>query len=167
MKNETIKFYWGKMTLPFGVPFIIVAGWEESGEYHCERFVIFEQFRSAPAKRGMKTKITQIDFKLICDLTGEKASLENFMKREGKLMAEHDIFSIIADLNEILKPTTFSGTIHNEIAEIKTANWISILYNLNRKHKTAVDWVYKNTKSKLLKNQIDVIRKLKITSTSC
>lgn len=165
MKKEVIKFYSGKMTLPFGVPFVIVTGWEEKGQLHCERLILFEQFKHPVVKRGLLTNISTADFKQICTLSGEKPTIDNFMEREGKQMAEHDIFSIIADLYKLLKPKTFSGNIYNEISEIKNANWISLLYNYNRKYQSAIDWVYNNTASKALKEKIDFIRKLKITTT--
>lgn len=159
MKNQKVQTFAGNYIFPFGKPNVIITGWETKTNLYCERFVIFEKWNGEIINTEFRSHISKSDYYAIDNSKDEKQALSGFMKLEGKMLAESDVFNILIELREEVE--NGKQAVNMEIQLYTTQTLTDIIY-LHRKFTKNLNWLETKTQSTMLKDLINLSKRFNI-----
>lgn len=162
IKNAVLRTYKSNLFPPFGQATVIITGWEERGTLHCERYVLLEKDKIIVNTSGLHTSIDQELFEIINDNESTNTILDKFINKEGVERAKNDIIKMIfSHIGEEKISGEFSLDLHYS----PDAN-LSFFYDLKLHNNKVYNWIVKSTKSRMLKNYTEKLKKVMITRVS-
>lgn len=153
MNYEIIEFYFGDFVTALGRPHLILVGYEDNENLHCENYILFEEFDGKFTHIGEKVHSPKLEG-VIVDLT-------DFMENQGLEHAKSIIYLEAFKEAEKKKVPDLSYGLRE--IKLRKANQTSYLMYVKSKSESQLKWISDNTNSEKLKELIKLYKSINIT----
>lgn len=153
MENETIEYYYGDFVTSLGRPHLVLVGYEDEKNLHCEKYILFE---------GLDGKYTHIGEKINSQkIEGIMDNLTDFIENQGLEHAKSIIYLEAYKTTEKKKTSDLCYGLKD--ITLRKANQTSFLMHLKSKSGSQLNWISNNTSSSKLKELIKLYQSINIT----
>ena len=153
MKNEIIEYYFGDFVTALGRPHLVLVGYEDAENLHCEKYILFEELDGRHSHIGEKVNSPIIK--------GVIDNLTDFIEVQGLEHAKGLIYLEAYKEAENKKTPDLSYGLRN--ITLRRANQTSFLMYMKSKSETQLNWINNNTNSEKLKELIKLYKSINIT----
>jgi hypothetical protein len=153
MENETIEYYFGDFVTALGRPHLVLVGYEDAENLHCEKYILFEELDGRHSNIGEKVNSPKIE--------GVIDNLPDFIENQGLEYAKSIIYLEACKEAEKKKTADLSYGLRD--FTLRKANQTSFLMYMKSKSESQLNWISNNTNSDRLKELIKLYKSINIT----
>jgi hypothetical protein len=153
MENETIEYYFGDFVTALGRPHLVLVGYEDAENLHCEKYILFEKLDGRHTHIGEKVNSPKIE--------GVIDNLPDFIENQGLEHAKSIIY--LEAYKEADKKKTPDLSYGLRDITLRKANQTSFLMYMKSKSESQLNWISNNTNSDKLKELIKLYKSINIT----